>query len=200
MKESRKQSIRNTLEIESKALLDLISNLDEGAIDQVIEGMLACKGKIITSGCGTSGEAAKKISHTLSCVECPSLFLAPSDASHGGMGVVQKEDMVVLISKGGGSEEIVSMIPIVKAKRALVVGVTENPDSPLAKESDIFLQIKVTKEADIFDMLATSSIIALIGVFDAIAIVLMKEKQYSKEQFALIHPSGAVGAKLKSQI
>lgn len=200
MKENRKQSIQNTLEIEGKALLDLINSLDERAVDQVIEEMAACKGKVIISGCGTSGEAAKKIAHTLSCVECPSLFLSPSDASHGGMGVVQKEDIVILISKGGGSEEIVNMIPIAKAKRVLLVGVTENPNSPLAKESDIFLQIKVTQEADVFDMLATSSTIALIGVFDAIAIVLMKEKQYSKEQFALIHPSGAVGAKLKSQI
>ncbi|MGL5722244.1 MAG: SIS domain-containing protein [Brevinema sp.] len=200
MKESMRQSIQETLKIEGEALLGLMETLDETALEQVISAITSCKGKIITSGCGTSSEAAKKIAHTLSCIECPALFLSPSDAAHGRIGVIQKDDVVILISKGGETEEIVKIIPIIKTKKAFLIGITEKTECYLAKQSDVCLQIKVEREADVFNMLATASIVALIAVFDAITIAIMKEKSYSKEEFALIHPSGAVGVKLKAQI
>ena len=150
----------------------------------------------MTTGSGTSGVAAKKIAHTFSCVEVPAFFMSPTDAVHGGLGVLQKGDILIAISKGGETDEILNLIPYVKAKGGKIVGVTENKTSKLAQDCDIRLIIKTEKEADSFNMLATVSTIAVIAVFDAIAVVLMNRANYTKEQFAIIHPAGAVGKKL----
>lgn len=201
MNKDRKDSIDYVLKAESDSILEVLNNYDEQVLDSVVDAIMNCKGKIIISGCGTSGEAAKKIAHTLSCVECPSVFLSPSDAVHGGLGLVQKEDIVILLSKGGETMELTSMIPAIKQKKSLLIGITENENSSLAGESDIFFKLKISKEADnYFNLLATSSIVALIAVFDAVIITIMKEKGFSKEDFSLIHPGGAVGKKLTGKI
>jgi KpsF/GutQ family protein len=159
--------------------------------------MLAeCKGKIITSGAGTSAAAARKIAHSLSCVERPSLFLSPADAVHGGLGVVQPGDVAILISKGGGTKELLALVPALETKQVAIIGVTENGESPLARASDLLLKVRVEKEADEFNMLATTSTMAVIAVFDAVAIALMQYTGYTREQFAVIHPGGAVGERL----
>ena len=200
MNKDRKDSIDYVLKAESDSILEVLNNYDEKVLDSIVDAIMNCKGKIIISGCGTSGEAAKKIAHTLSCTECPSVFLSPSDAVHGGLGLVQKEDIVILLSKGGETMELTSMIPAIKQKKSLLIGITENENSSLAKESDIFFKLKISKEADDFNLLATSSIIVLIAIFDAVIITIMKEKGFSKEDFSLIHPGGAVGRKLTGKI
>jgi len=181
---------------EADALLKLSKIIDKKAMARCIELFEKCRSRIITSGAGTSAAAAKKIAHTFSCVERPSFFLSPSDAVHGGLGAVQEGDIAVLISKGGNTEEVVNLIPSLKKKKVYIVGVTENEESKLARESDLFLRVRVEKEADPFNMLATTSTMAVIAVFDAISIILMKKTGFTKAQFAVIHPGGAVGRRL----
>ena len=129
-------------------------------------------------------------------MERPATFLSPADAVHGALGMLQKEDVLILITKGGNTQEIVNFIPACKQKGALLIGVTENPDSVLALNADIFLKVKVAKEPCPFNMLATASTMAVIALFDAMCIALMHYTGYTREQFALIHPGGAVGERL----
>ena len=155
-----------------------------------------CKGKVILSGCGTSAMAARKVAHSLSCIEIPALFLSPADAVHGALGVLQREDILILISKGGNTQELVNLIPACKTKDALLIGVSENPESVIARQADIYLKVKVEQEPCRFNMLATASTLAVIATFDAICIALMQMTGYTREQFAVIHPGGAVGERL----
>ena len=165
----------------------------KGAVDAV---NLRNDIKVILTGCGTSGTAAQKIEHTLSCVDCPALFLSPANALHGGMGVVQKDDILVLLSKGGHTEELNKMIAPCKERGALLIAVTENEESYMAKESDLVLKIKVEKEPDEYNVLATGSILATLAVFDAIAIAISRMKGFSQKGFLKIHPGGDVGKRL----
>ena len=174
----------------------LKDSIDRGIFERCVKVISECKGKVITTGVGTSGAAAKKIAHSLSCVERPSFYLNPCDAVHGALGSVQKDDIAVLISKGGNTKEIVNIIPALKEKKALIIGVTENEKSIIAEHSDLFLKVKVEREADKFNMLATTSTMVVAAVFDAVCIALMSYTGFSKEQFALIHPGGAVGERL----
>ena len=188
--------INRVLSAEAASIAKLTESLDSQALARAVEVLAGCKGRILTSGCGTSAQAAKKIAHYLSCIERPSVFLIPSDAVLGGLGLLQKDDVLILISKGGNTSELTKLIPSCKAKGAFLICVTEKEDSIRAKEADLFLKIKVDKEPDTFNMLATASTLAVIATFDAICITLMQYTDYSKEQFAIIHPSGAVGDRL----
>jgi D-arabinose 5-phosphate isomerase GutQ len=197
--EAIRRSVLDTLQRESEAILELRSNIDYGSVECAINAIAGCRGTVFLSGCGTSGEAARKIAHTLSCIECPAVFLSPSDAVHGGLGAVREGDIVILLSKGGRTREIDELLGPSQAKCASVIGVCEDEGSSLAKGSDIFIKAKVSREADDFNLLATSSTIAVIALFDAIAIAIMRTRGYSKERFAVIHPGGAVGEKLKDE-
>jgi len=188
--------IRRTLDIEAQSIQKLGQDLDETAVLHTAHAIADCKGKIILSACGTSAMAAKKIAHSLNCIERPALFLTPSDAVHGGLGVLQKEDLFILISKGGNTGELTRLVPACKAKGAKLIAVSENPESRLAQAADIYLKIKVDREPCRFNMLATASTLAVIATFDAICIALMQFTGYTREQFALIHPAGAVGERL----
>ena len=192
--------VRRVLYAEAEAVGRLAETVDSAAIEEAVKVLAACKGRILLAGCGTSAQAAKKIAHSLSCIERPAAFLIPSDAVHGGLGLLQKDDVLILISKGGNTSELTKLIPSCRAKGAYLIGVTENENSTIAEESDLLLRIKVEKEPDEFNMLATASTLAVIAVFDAICITLMKYTDYTKEQFAVIHPSGAVGDRLLGKV
>lgn len=182
---------------EAAAVAGLSSIVDEASFRRCVEILAACRGRILTAGCGTSAAAARKIAHSLCCIERPAAFLSPGDAVHGGLGLVQPEDVVIAISKGGGTREIVNLIPAIKTKRALLIGVTENAESVLGREADLCLRVKVEREPDDFNMLATASTLAVIAVFDAVCIALMRVTGYTREQFVIIHPGGAVGDRLR---
>ena len=193
------EKVQNVWTIESESVKKLKDTMDPEAIAAAIEIIVACKnskGRVVTTGAGTSGVAAKKITHTLSCVEIPSLFMSPADAVHGAMGALQQGDVFIAISKGGNTEEIVKLIPAIKAKGAKLIGVTENEKSKLGQASDVVLKVAVEKEPDPFNMLATASTMAVIATFDAMAVALMEITGYKREQFAIIHPGGAVGERL----
>ena len=180
----------------SETLSRLKDEVDRDAWCRCVQVLADCRGRIVTSGVGTSGAAAKKIAHSLSCIERPAFFLSPDDAVHGGLGAAQEGDVAILISKGGGTAEILGLIPALKKKRVFLIGVTENESSSLARQSDFLLKVKIESEADPFNMLATTSTMAVVAVFDAICIALMYLTGYTKEQFAVIHPGGEVGRRL----
>lgn len=191
--------IKRTLSIEATSIQSLIESLDMDKMVQVVRLIGDCKGRIIVAGCGTSAMAAKKIVHSLNCIERPAVFLTPSDAAHGGLGILQPGDIFILISKGGNTKELIQLIPACRAKSATLIGVTENPESIIAKEADICLIVKIDTEPCRFNMLATASTLAVISVFDSICITLMQYTNYTKEQFAIIHPNGAVGERLSER-
>jgi KpsF/GutQ family protein len=161
-----------------------------------VEAFASCRGRIVTMGCGTSAAAARKVAHSLSCIERPSFFLSPADAPHGALGAVQPGDVAVLFSKGGGTRELVDLVPTLKNKRVFLITATEDEGSPLARAADLVVKVKVEREADPFNMLATTSTMAVVAVFDAVCIALMEHTGYTREQFAVIHPHGAVGDRL----
>ena len=190
------QQLRRVVAEEGQAIVSLSETTDSEQWLSVADAIERCTGKIVLTGCGTSAMAAKKISHSLCCIERPAQFLSPADAVHGGLGAVQKDDVLVLISKGGNTDELLALIPACKDKGALLVGVTENSASEVAKQADITLIVRVEKEPCSLNMLATSSTLAVIAVFDAICILLMETMGYTRALFARIHPGGAVGERL----
>lgn len=192
--------INRCLTMEAESIARLTQELDQDTVLAVAKALMNCKGKVILSGCGTSAMAARKIAHSLSCIEIPALFLSPADAVHGALGVLQQEDILILISKGGNTQELVNLIPACKTKGALLIGVSENPASVIARQADIYLKVKVAQEPCRFNMLATASTLAVIATFDAICIALMQMTGYTREQFAVIHPGGAVGERLLNKL
>ena len=190
------QEVRRTIQMEAEAVKTLLNIVDMEKVAAAVEKIGNMKGKVVAAGCGTSAMGAKKIVHSLNCIERPAVFLTPSDAVHGGLGVLQKEDILILVSKGGNTGELVQLIPACRAKGAYLIGVTENEDSLIGREADLCLRVKVDREPCHFNMLATSSTMAVVSVFDAICIALMTYTGYTREQFAVIHPKGAVGERL----
>jgi len=186
----------NVWRAEAECVARLCEVVSPEAFERCVEILASCRGKILTAGVGTSMAAARKIAHSLCCIERPAAFLSPGDAVHGGLGLVQADDVVIAISKGGNTREIVNLLDAVKAKKARLIGVTENPHSHLARRSSLYLHVKAEREADGFNMLATASTMAVIAVFDAVCVALMARTGYTREQFALIHPGGAVGERL----
>jgi len=189
---------RQVWRAEAASVRNLEAVVDPAAFGRCVAMLAACRGKILTAGVGTSMAAARKIAHSLCCVERPALFLSPGDGVHGGLGAAQRGDVVIAISKGGNTREIVNLLPAIKIKKVSLIGVTENGDSLLARRSDLWLRVKVAREPDPFHMLATASTLAVIAVFDAVCVALMEVTGYTRAQFAAIHPGGAVGDRLLS--
>lgn len=173
--------------------------LDRHAFASVVKMISSTKGRIITTGVGTSAAVARKIAHSLSCIERPAFFLAPADAVHGALGSIQSGDIAILISKGGETSEILALIPALNTKNIPIVAVTERDDSAIARHAEVVLRVAVEQEADEFNMLATTSSMAVTAVFDAICIAVMQLTGFSREQFAVIHPGGAVGDRLRQE-
>ena len=187
------------LSIEGESILSLRQNLDRETLDRIVELLLTVKPngrKVITAGCGTSGIAARKIAHTLSVVEVPSFYLSPANSIHGGTGAIQKDDIVVLLTKGGATPEILNYLPICRKKGAFVIGVTANKDSILAQNSDIVMLVRVEREPCPWNLISTGSILAVLAAWDAIAFAVMENSGYTKEDLYLTHPGGGVGQNL----
>ena len=192
--------VESVIKAEAEELLKLSERFDKEAVLRVADTLQNCRGKVVLAGCGTSGQAAKKIAHTLCCIEIPAVYMCPADAVHGELGLLQEGDVLILISKGGNTEELITLIPACKAKKALLIGVSENPESAIARNADIYLEVKTDREPDPFNMLATASTLSVISLFDGICIALAQRKGFSREQFAVIHPHGAVGARLLNNL
>jgi len=194
-------SIDRILNIEWNAIKTLIETLDRNVMALVIDLLMSVKPeghKVITAGCGTMGTVARRVAHTLSVIEVPALYCSPSNSIHGGMGVIQKNDIVILFSKGGNTQEIINYIPVCKAKEAKIIAVTQNDASILATNSDVYLKIQVDTEADKWNMCASASGNAVAAVFDAIAFTIMEFNGFTKEDLMLTHSGGGLGERLKT--
>lgn len=192
MKDNSLILAKKSLDIESKAIIDIIKYLDDESFGKAVDVLSTCP-KIITCASGSSGIATKKFAHSLCCIERNAQFLSPAEAIHGGLGCIKTDDAVVVVSRGGETAELLPIIDVCNKKEAILIGVTENLNSPLAKKSQIVVQLKIEKESDKFNIMATSSFIATVAIFDAMVVAIMEETDYRLEQFALIHPGGAVG-------
>ncbi len=195
--------LKAALNSEAKSIGALVDTLEYEVVQKIVGMFLNVRDiekKVIVSGCGTSGAAAKKVAHTLCCVGIQAMFLSPSDAVHGAFGAVAKDDVVVVISKGGNTKELADFVHVAKKKQAKLIAVGENADSYIPNSADVFLKICVEKEPCEWNMLATASTLCVIATFDAIALVIMHSGGYTKDDFLLNHPSGAVGEKLEDQV
>lgn len=192
------EKVRKAMKDEASALCYLADFFAQDQVSAVVNLLARHKGAVFTSACGTSGVTAKKIAHTMSCVEIPCSFLTPSDAIHGALGRVQAGDVMIFITKGGKSAELAPIMDACKAKNAVTIVTTENPEGELAKKADYVLPMNINFEADPFQMLATSSTLAAMSIWDGIIITLLEMTEYSKDRFKIIHPGGAVGQRLLS--
>ena len=186
-----------SLKIESTSISQIIDYLDVSRFIEAVNILSSCS-KIITCASGSSGIAAKKFSHSLCCIERNAQFLSPSEAVHGGLGCIKKGDAVVMVSKGGKTAELLPIIDVCNKKEAILIGITENLESPLAAQSQIVVPMKIEKESDPLNIMATSSFIVTVAIFDAMLSAIMELTDYKIEQFGLIHPGGAVGKKLNN--
>lgn len=193
------EKIEKAIDTEIESVLYFRKNLDP-SIKQAIELILECKGKLIVTGVGKSGDVGKKISSTLSSTGTPSVFLHPADAAHGDAGIISYEDIIIAIGKSGESEELLNLIPTIKNIGAKLVSMTANVYSKLAKESDVVLITPVLKEACPLELAPTSSTTIALILGDAIAMCLMELKNFKRENFALYHPAGRLGKRLSLKI
>ena len=152
--------------------------------------------RIGTSGCGHSGIACQHFAHLLCCIERPARFISPAEAIHGATGFLQKGDVMVFASRGGKTSELLPILKICREKGVTVISITENLESPLAIGADIVLQMRVTKETDRFNTQGTTSTTVLCVLFHALQTALIEVTGFLSEQFAVIHPGGAVGERL----
>lgn len=181
--------------IESDAILHALRGISREEFLRAVS-VLKNAPRIAASGCGHSGICCQHFVHLMCCIERPARFISPAEAVHGATGFLQCGDVMLLASRGGKTAELIPILSICKEKGVAVIAVTEDPDSPLAKGADIVLQMLVTKEVDRFNMQGTTSFTVLSVLFDALQAALIVETEYQSEQFALIHPGGAVGARL----
>ena len=158
--------------------------------------VLARAARIGASGCGHSGIACQHFSHLLCCIERPSRFISPAEAVHGATGFLKEGDVMVFASRGGKTGELLPILDICKRKNVKVISITENTESPLAKGADAVLKMYVNRETDKYNSQGTTSTTALCAIFHSLQAALIEETGYKNEQFAVIHPGGAVGERL----
>ena len=192
-------SAKRTLGIESKALIKLAANLDQ-KFSNLCEVILRSKGKIITLGVGKSGHIAQKISATLSSTGSPSYFIHATEALHGDIGVISKNDSVLILSHSGESKEIIDLIPSLKNIGCKIFSFTGPTESTIAKSTDINISTEVDKEACPLDLAPTSSTTAALALGDALAIALLESRKFSPQDFAKSHPGGKLGKKLTLKV
>lgn len=194
-KRSILQRAREVLNIEATGIVSLVDRLDDRFI-QAVELLYNCRGKVVVTGLGKSGLICRKIAATFSSMGTPAFFLHAGDANHGDMGMIVEGDVVLAISNSGETEEILTLIPILKRIGVKLVAMTGNHDSTLSRAADIALDVGVREEACPLGLSPTASTTAALALGDAIAVVLLERKGFKEEDFALRHPGGILGRKL----
>jgi D-arabinose 5-phosphate isomerase GutQ len=183
--------------IESSALMQALERMDPLAFEKAVAA-LASAGRIAASGCGHSGIACQHFAHLMCCIELPARFISPAEAVHGASGFVKKGDVMVLASRGGKTAELLPILEICKQKGVMVISITEDTASPLALGADIVITMHVERETDKYNSQGTTSFVVLSAIFDALQAALIEATGYTNDQFAVIHPGGAVGERLNS--
>ena len=188
-------SARDVLRIESEAVAALIDRVGED-FARAVELILNCKGRVIVTGLGKSGIVGKKIAATLTSTGTSAYFLHPVEAVHGDLGLVLKNDVVICISKSGNTDELTKLFPVLKLIGVPVITMTGNMRSALAQRSDVVLDVGVSEEACPLDLAPTASTTATMAMGDALAVALLKKREFCSEDFAFLHPGGSLGKKL----
>jgi arabinose-5-phosphate isomerase len=188
-------SAKRTLSLEAEALNNLANILDEqfvGAVDRI----LACKGKVIITGMGKSGLIGRKIAATLASTGSPSFYLHPGEAFHGDLGMISPEDVVLALSHSGETDEVLKIVPFIHSNGNVLISITSNPNSTLAKNSDLHLNTGVKEEACVLRLAPTTSTTVQLAMGDALAIALMEARKFTSMDFARLHPGGSLGRRL----
>ncbi len=181
--------------MERDALTELSSRIDE-AFDRACQLVLACTGRVVIIGVGKSGHIGRKIASTLASTGTPSFFVHPGEASHGDMGMITQNDLVMAISNSGASAEVIALLPLFKRMGVPLVALTGKKNSPLADFSEVHLDISVANEACPLDLAPTSSTTVTLAMGDALAVALLEARDFSAEDFAFSHPGGVLGKRL----
>ena len=195
MKKEAVFAAKEAYDIEVACIREMKDYFDEEAFSKAVE-LLASAERIGTCGCGHSGIICQHMAHLMCCIERPSRFISPAEAVHGATGFLQRGDTMIFASRGGKTKELLPIVDICKAKGVRIITVTENLESPLAKAADVVLKQYVNRETDKYNAQGTTSTTALCMIFHALQAALIEETGYRAEQFALIHPGGAVGERL----
>lgn len=190
---------KEVCEIEAGAIVEMSERINE-KFSEIVSKILACNGRVIVCGMGKSGIIGRKISCTLASTGTPSFFMHPAEAIHGDLGMIKSEDILLLISYSGETEEVLRIIPFLKENRNLIVSMTGNANSPLADNSDYHLDINVKKEACPLDITPTTSTTAALVMGDALSIALMKTRGFKADDFARFHPAGSLGRRLLTRV
>lgn len=190
---------REALAIEAQAVLALSERLND-QFSHATTAILNCKGRVILVGVGKSGLIAKKIAATFASTGTPSFFVHATEASHGDLGMITQEDVVIALSNSGNTEELVAVLPAIARRGAKIVAMTGKLDSALARQADLVLDCGVEKEACPLNLAPTASTTAALALGDALAVVVLKARGFSEEDFALSHPGGSLGRKLLTHV
>ena len=190
---------REVLHIEAAAVLALTQRIDENFL-QALNIILACEGRVIVSGMGKSGHIARKIAATLSSTGTPAYFVHPAEASHGDLGMITAKDVFIALSYSGESQELLTIVPVIKRQGARLISLTGNPQSSLAEAADAHLDAAVDKEACPLGLAPTASTTAALALGDALAVALLDAKGFGEEDFARSHPGGSLGRRLLTHV
>ena len=188
------ETAENVLKIEADSISAIINRLDEN-FEKMVGCLIGIKGKVILTGMGKSGIIARKISSTLASTGTPSFFMHPAEASHGDLGVISPDDAVIVLSNSGNTKEIVSILPAIKLIGAKIIGFSGNKHSQLSMLSDYFFDVSVAQEACPYNLAPTASTTVQLAIGDALAVSLLKERNFLEEDFAKLHPGGSIGKK-----
>ncbi|MGP0171935.1 KpsF/GutQ family sugar-phosphate isomerase [Pseudomonas sp. NCHU5208] len=189
------ETARRTIRMEIEAVQDLLPRLDASFV-KACEMILDCKGRVVVVGMGKSGHIGNKIAATLASTGTAAFFVHPAEASHGDMGMITKDDIVLALSNSGTTAEIVTLLPLIKRLGIRMISMTGNPESPLAKAAEANLDARVAQEACPLNLAPTSSTTASLVLGDALAIALLEARGFTAEDFAFSHPGGALGRRL----
>ncbi len=187
---------KDTITKEANGVLSLLDQLDD-AFFEAANLIFNCEGHVLVAGAGTSHSVARRLAHLLSCCGTPALLIDAGDSQHGLSGAVREADILIALSKGGRTKEIITLVTVAKERGAKVIAITEEPESQLGRNCDVVLKVTAPEGVDPFGMVATGSSLINSAFGDALCVVLLEMRGYSIEQFGETHPGGAVGKKLE---
>jgi arabinose-5-phosphate isomerase len=194
------QKVVETLRAEADAINNAASNIDRENVEKALGVLRSCEGKVVVIGVGKSGVIAQKIAQTLTSTGTMAVFVHPSDALHGGLGVVSKDDVLIALSNSGETDEILALLPTIGRRAVTVISIVGNTSSSLARRSDIVLDASVSKEACPLNLAPTASTTVALAIGDALAMALMELKGLTSEDFASNHPAGRLGKRLSIRV
>lgn len=190
-----KDDLKQIIDIEARAVMDLTEQVNDSYV-QAFHMLEGCKGKVVVTGVGKSGHVGKKIAASLASTGTPAFFVHSTEGLHGDLGMIEQDDVVIMLSNSGETEEVCRLFPTIKKTGAKVLAITSGENSKMARLSDVAIIYKYNSEADHLGLAPTTSSTMTLVIGDALAVALSKAKKFTKEDFHLYHPGGSLGEKL----